>query len=342
MTASFFKFAKNLFCSNYFLDQRGFTLVETLVAVFVFGLAMAAIGSSIAMIYRIQAYSMEQSLAVGEARRGVEIMAREIREARVSDGGAYPIEKGAGKEMIFYSDIDDDGSAEKVRYYLATVNSGSQADLCHSNSSGGACSVIFNDFLTGIIKSAQVKISVEGDLGASNEYVDVSADGVDLGRLCQSGCSNCAGAWQGTQTYDVTAQAQDNSIQFLADASGSVGSSCDWQNPNHSIRAQFEFIWTEEIPNMGNELRRGVIDPIGNPAMYPLDQEQTTVITSYVCNAPPIFTYYDGAGNQITDNPAILRDTKMMKLFMVINVNPQRAPYNYNLEQYVQLRNLKE
>jgi len=317
-------------------------VVETLVAIFVFTLAMVIASSSILMLYRKHEYAMEQALAVDEARRGVEIMAKEIREARYADNGAYPIEKCAGKEFIFYSDVDGNGSAERVRYYLATVNAGSQTEICHSNSAGGVCSVDFSGFLTGTMQSAQVRVSVEGDLGAANEYVDIFADGVNLGQLCRSGCSDCAGTWQGTQTYDVTNQARDGEIQFLADASNYVGASCNWQNPRHSFRVQFEFFWTEEIPNLDNQLRRGVIAAAGNPAVYPSDQEEIMTITEYVRNAPPIFTYYDAQGNQIFDDPAILRDAKMMKLFMVVNISPQRAPNDYALEQYVQLRNLRE
>ncbi|GEM_PF-327624 len=330
--------------------RGGFTIIEMLAAIAVFGLLMAAIGTAIIMIYRTQGYAMEQSMAISEARRGVDIMAKEVRQARYGENGAYPIEKGAGKEFIFYSDVDNDGQTERVRYYLATVNSGSQTKECHSHSQSGwpywqspACSVDFSGFLAGTLKSAQVRVSTEGYYGTPSRYAALRADGVELmNNMCQSGCSECIEAWQGTQTFDVTAAAADNSIQFNITGNDKLKAVCDWIDPDHSIKAKFEFFFTEEIPSVGNELRRGVIEPSGSPSSYPANQEQSTIITSYVRNTPPIFTYYDKNGAQIIDDPSILHDTKMVRLHMVVNINPNRAPDDYELEQYVQIRNLKE
>lgn len=321
---------------------RGFTIIEMLVAIAVFTLMFGAIMSSIAAIYRTQGYTMQQSLAIGEARRGIDIMAKEVREARYGDNGAYPIEKGAGKEFIFYGDVDNDGRAERVRYYLAMVNSETLAGQCWSGSQGGACSVNFSNFLTGTLKSATVRVSTEGYYGTTGRYSEFYIDGVKFGNICQGSCAQCAAAWQGTQTYDVGAAAADDSLQFQLDGTSNVKADCQWVNPNHSIKAMFEFSFTEEIPNAGNEFRRGVTEPSGSPATYPADQEKSAIITSYVRNAPPIFTYYDKNGSQLTDDPAILRDTKIVKLHMIVDVNPERTPYSYDLEQWVQIRNLKE
>ncbi len=321
---------------------RGFTLIEMLVAIAVFTLASGAIAGSIVMLYRTQSYTMQQSQAIDEARKGVEIMSREIREARYGDNGAYPIEKGAGKEFIFYSDINGDGRVERVRYFLASVQSGSQTKECYSTASGGSCGMVFSGFLAGILKTAQIRVLTEGYYGRAERYAEFFADGAKLGNICASGCSKCAGAWQGTQTYDVAAAAADGSVQFTLDGTSYVSNQCNWVNPGHSLKARFEFSWTEEIPNADHELKKGVIEPVGSPAAYPADQEIITTISRYVRNAPPVFSYYDKNGSQITDDPAILRDTKMMKLFMVVNIDPARPPGDYELEQYVQIRNLKE
>jgi prepilin-type N-terminal cleavage/methylation domain-containing protein len=323
------------------LVDSGFTLIETIMVLFIFTLIFGVVSVSIVMIYRTQGYSMQQSMAIDEARRGVEIMANEIRQANYGENGAYPIERGAGKEFIFFSDVDADGAIEKVRYFLATVNNGSDTGQCLTNSKGGSCSVDFTNFLTGTLKSAQLKVSVEGDLGSNNENVAVYIDGANVGTLCESGCNDCAASWQGVQTYDITSAAQDDSVQAMVDGSIQVDPGCPWGG-SHSLKAQFEFSFIEEIPNVGNQLKRGVIEPSGIPPVYLDSQEEIKIITSYVRNAPPIFTYFDKDGNQIILDPAILRDTKMMKLFMVINIDPNRPPGDYDLEQYIQLRNLKE
>lgn len=323
-------------------SEGGFTIIETLVVIFAFTLVWGVVMALILMIYRTQSYTMQQSMAVNEARRGVELMAKEIRQAQYADNGAYPIEKGAGKEFIFYSDIDDDGQAERVRYFLATITTGAQTQECLTTIRGGSCSVNFTNFLTGELTHAQVIITTEGYYGTSTRYTELYADGTKLADVCRSGCTQCAGAWQGTQTFDVTTAAADNSIQFTMDSTYNVRPLCNWLNPGHAMKAKFEFSWIEEIPNLDNQLKKGVIQPAGDPVTYPAGQEQVGIVSEYVRNAPPIFTYYDENGDQITSDPAILRDTKMMKLFMVINVNPERAPGDYELEQYVNLRNLKE
>lgn len=322
-------------------SRAGFTLIETIVAIFVFTLIFGATMAGITMIYRTQGYTMDQAVAVNEARRGVDIMATEIRNASYGEDGSYPIEKGGSKEFIFYSDIDKDGDTERVRYFLATINIGEQAKECVTTVTGGTCSVTFGGFLTGNLISAQLVVSTEGYYGTPSRYSRLYADSNLIATLCASGCNQCAGAWQGTQTFDVTSYAADGSLQLMIDSSNSVRNLCSWRTANHAAQATYTLSWVEEIPEMGHELRKGVIDPVGSPPSYPAANEQSTVITTYVRNAPPIFSYYDANGDQITSDPSILTDTKMMRLYMVINVDPNRAPGDYDLEQYVQLRNLK-
>ncbi len=328
------------------LDKKGFTIVETVVAIFVFTLILSAVAALIVMIYRTQAYAMQQTRAVNHARRGVECMTKEIRQAISGDNGAYPIEMGMDKQIVFYSDIDGDGRAERVRYFLATVNSGSQTLQCSTNTQGGSCGVTFFDFLTetGLLTSAQVKISVEGDFANMTEHAIAAADGVSLGGICQTSgeCGKCAGFWQGAQTFDITDQARDGLLQLTVDASDDVNYSCSWQGV-HKMRAQFIFSFVEEIPNLDNTLKKGVIYSEGIPPAYPSGQEQISIVSSFVHNNTlPVFTYYDENGNQIIGDAAILRDTKMVKLFMVVNVDLNRSPSDYRMEQYVQIRNLRD
>ena len=98
--------------------MKGFTLIETIVTIVIFALAMGAVSGFIVMGYRTQSYTWQQSVAIGEARRGIETMVKEIREARGGDDGSYIIEKAEDFQFIFYSDIDDDGKTERVRYFV--------------------------------------------------------------------------------------------------------------------------------------------------------------------------------------------------------------------------------
>ena len=319
-----------------FNKKAGFTLVETVVTIAVFALIMGAVSSLILMLYKTQSYAWEQAVAINEARKGIEIMTKEIREAREGSDGSYMIEKADDKEFIFYSDIDNDAKTERVRYFLGTVNSGAQTKECQTSFKGGDCSVDFSNFLQGTLTSASVKVSVDGDFGMSNEYAEIYADTIKIGDICKTGCSDCRGAWQGTATYNVASKAGDNSITFLADARSYVDPQCPY-----AMKARFEFSFTEDLSAFAHQFKKGVIKATGDPPTYPTNQEIVTILTSYVRNIPPIFEYFDASGNKITDYPSRLVDTKMLKLYLVVNINPSRPPWDFGLESFVQLRNLK-
>lgn len=323
-------------------EKTGFTLIETVVTIAIFILAMGAVTGFITMIYRGQAYTLQQAKAINEARKGIETMIKELREAQMGDDGSYIMAKAEDYEIIFYSDIDKDGETERVRYFI--YESSSLTGDCVTYSSGGSCEVSFSNFSEGIIDSAQVEVCVEGDLNSGNEYVDILADGVYLGTLCQTGCGQCAGLWQGCTTFEVTTQAADGSILLTADASPAVGSwfggFCDWQEENHSMKAKFDFSWTEAVAGQNVTLKRGVINPTGYPIEYPSDQEEISVLSQHVRNQLPIFRYFDGEGNELSV-PARLEQTKLIRVYLVINVDPNRAPQDFELESNVQIRNLK-
>jgi len=320
--------------------MKSFTLIETLVAIFVFALTMGAVSGFVIMAYRTQSYTWQQSIAIDEARRGIETMVKEIREAKEGDDGSYPIELAGDKEFIFFSDIDNDGKTERVRYFFGTVNSGSQIKECQTSIQGGSCNVSFSNFLQGTLKSAQVKVSVDGDLGQNKEYVEIFADSQKLADLCKTGCSDCLGTGQGTQTFDVTNFASDNLISFIADASSDVGPPCP--SPlSYTMKAIFEFSFTEDVSAFAYEFKKGLIKPVGSPPTYPSDQEKITILTSYIRNVPPIFEYFDQNGNKLVDLPARLKDTKVMEVYLVVNVDLNRPPNEFELKSAVQLRNLK-
>lgn len=324
---------------------KGFTLIEVLITMAIFVLAMGAITGFAIATYRSQAYTFQQSIAINEARKGVETMVKEIREARTGDDGAYVIEKADDYEIIFYSDIDKDNETERVRYFIYQSSTlVSQEDDCVAYAQGGSCDISFNQFSSNPIEEAEVEVCVEGDLNASNEYVDILADGQSLGRLCQVGCGQCAGQWQGCTTFDVTDQAADGSISFTADGSSAVGSGgggqCDWQQPNHSMKARFDFSWTETNISPNVVLHKGVTQPTTYPVEYPSENEEVTVLSQYIRNQLPIFRYFDGNGNELPA-PARLEQTKSIRVHLIINVDPERPPQDFELESNVQIRNLK-
>lgn len=104
------------------MNQKGFTFIETLMTLAIFIFALIAVTGIIAQIYRTYNYTFQQSAAINSARRGVETMLKEIREAQTGDNGSYMIESASDFEFIFYGDIDKDASVERIRYFLDGAN----------------------------------------------------------------------------------------------------------------------------------------------------------------------------------------------------------------------------
>jgi len=98
--------------------RAGFTLIETVAVIGITALVFAAVSWAIVSFYRANSYIIHQAYAVGSARKGTEVMTREIREATYSDTGGYPVVSADTSEFVFYSDVDRDNSIERVRYFL--------------------------------------------------------------------------------------------------------------------------------------------------------------------------------------------------------------------------------
>lgn len=198
-------------------NKRGFSLIETIVLIFVFAIVMAALSVFIVRNYQLYSYNLQQVTAINEARRGIEIMVKEIREARYGEDGSYPILEAGDFNFVFYSDIDRDSAVERNRYFLDGAN-----------------------------------------------------------------------------------------------------------------------------------LKKGVVEPSGDPPQYILSGETTAIISAYARNGTttPIFKYYNGdwPGDTINNPlPTLTRltDTKLMHVYLKINVDPKRPPDDFILESDTQIRNLK-
>ena len=189
--------------------MKGFTFIETIITIFVFTLAMGAVMAFIIMGYRTQSYALGQARAIQEARRGIEAMVKEIREARTGEDGSYVIYNAQDNEFSFFSDIDRDLAIEKVRYFSDGTN-----------------------FKKGIIE-----------------------------------------------------------------------------------------------PTVTN----GIADYSG--------EEEISILSQYVRNAPSIFRYFDANGEELF-NPDRRKNVKLMEVSLVINIDPNRAPNDFELKSDVYIRNL--
>ena len=104
--------------TSYVNPQRGFTIIESIVLVFVFVMIVGAIVVSLSYTYRGQRFAFEQADATRSARTGMERMVQNLREASSADNGAYPIISMGTSSIEFYSDYDNDSKIERLHYFL--------------------------------------------------------------------------------------------------------------------------------------------------------------------------------------------------------------------------------
>ncbi len=99
-----------------------------------------------------------------------------------------------------------------------------------------------------------------------------------------------------------------------------------------------------------DELKFGVSNPLAtNPVTYPAGDSEVTTVTNFVVNESdnPIFYYYnDDYPGDTTNNPlstpASVGNIQMVRVKLLINIDPVHAPNNVNIESFVDLRNLHD
>jgi len=107
---------KKFFIAPY--TQTGFTLVELVLAVFIFSAITAGVAAFGVYYFQSYSFSFEENQSIGLAQTAITTMIREIREARSGDDGAYALTQVDDNTLIFYSDVTNDGRSDRVRYFL--------------------------------------------------------------------------------------------------------------------------------------------------------------------------------------------------------------------------------
>lgn len=97
-----------------------------------------------------------------------------------------------------------------------------------------------------------------------------------------------------------------------------------------------------------DQLKQGVSDPLPtNPVTYPAGDSAVTVVANYIVNTntDPVFYYYnknypgDTVNNPLS-TPVTVGAIQMVRIHLLINIDPVHAPNNVNMESFVDLRNL--
>jgi prepilin-type N-terminal cleavage/methylation domain-containing protein len=91
-------------------------------------------------------------------------------------------------------------------------------------------------------------------------------------------------------------------------------------------------------------LYKTVTTASGNPPVYPATAQSTSTIATNVRNtdATPIFTYYDNAGTQLSTTSTNVAAISSVKVQLLVDLNPNRAPNVFILSQSATLRNINK
>lgn len=99
-------------------QSNGYGILELVITSAITAVVVTA--GAVLFMYFLRNYnfSFEESRILGEAEATMREMTTEIREAKVGENGAYPLAVASDQEIRFYSDMDEDGETEKIRYFL--------------------------------------------------------------------------------------------------------------------------------------------------------------------------------------------------------------------------------
>jgi len=104
---------------NYSQSESGFTLIEVLVSAAIMVILGVAFLGLQYILSENQTSAWKNYLSIESANGAVSTFTKELRSANQSETGSYPLEVANDQEIIFYSDYDYDGVAERVRYTLS-------------------------------------------------------------------------------------------------------------------------------------------------------------------------------------------------------------------------------
>ncbi len=99
-------------------EKSGLTLVEVIMTIGILTIVLLAVSQAVLMFYRSNNYVVDQAVTINNARKGMEALSRDIREATYGDDGSFPVSAIGQQSFTFFSDIDGDIGIERVRYFV--------------------------------------------------------------------------------------------------------------------------------------------------------------------------------------------------------------------------------
>ncbi len=128
----------------------------------------------------------------------------------------------------------------------------------------------------------------------------------------------------------LLAEAGDNQISFYSDI--------DFDGQTEKVRYYLS----------GTEFYKGTIEPTGYPVTYPSANEIVKLISANIRNGsqPPFYYFNSDWPKDTINNPLIpkkrISDTRLVRIYLRLNTQENQPEKDYVLENYVQIRMLKD
>ena len=97
--------------------KRGITLLEVLISVAILSMMILTASTFQRDVFSLNTNLQSSLNAQLDARHLVKVMVAELRKTIQSSAGAYPIELASSTAVTFYSDVNNNGSIDRVRYF---------------------------------------------------------------------------------------------------------------------------------------------------------------------------------------------------------------------------------
>ncbi len=99
--------------------KSGFTLVEVIIVLAIMSALVTVVSTFQKDVFSLNFNIQSQLNAQLDARHLIKVMVTELRKTSPSISGAYPIELASSTGVTFYADVGNNGSIDRIRYFLS-------------------------------------------------------------------------------------------------------------------------------------------------------------------------------------------------------------------------------
>jgi prepilin-type N-terminal cleavage/methylation domain-containing protein len=101
-------------------NRQGFSLIEILIVVAIASSVVLIVSNLSGNVSLLNGLVSQELQSKSDITQTMQIMTSEVRSAGPSASGAYPIDSAGTSSFVFYSDSNEDGKVERIRYFLAS------------------------------------------------------------------------------------------------------------------------------------------------------------------------------------------------------------------------------